>query len=357
MKKIKRTKQKTSNGSLSEQVKTKAKKDYKEKGKKKPEYEGDSTKVVSTGSTLLDLAISGGRVKGGGLISGILVVAYGPSGGGKTALACEIAGNIKNGGGEVEYRDAEGRVDKPYAKNFGLDIDEIGYERTRTIKTTFDPLMKWNPNPEYINGWIVDSLASLSTEMELESEDKMGMRRAKEFSTTFRQITVPIPEKNAIVFCTNQIRENADAGLYQRKDINPGGKAIEFYASLILRFSGIKLIKDEFTFGKKKKKEVIGMEATIEVDKSSIWKPHRKAPIIIYFDYGIDDIRANLQYVKDYTGNAWYQVKDKKLSNSMDKAIEMVEEQGLEKKLKKQVIAIWEEYEEKLTVKRKPKVR
>lgn len=345
---------KRKSSSLSEQIKKKAKKPVSVANN---EYEGDETKVVSTGSTLLDLAISGGRVRGGGILSGILVVAYGPSGGGKTALACEIAGSIARAGGQVEYRDAEGRVDKAYAKNFGLDIDNIGYERTRTIKTTFDPLIKWEPNPDNINGWIVDSLASLSTEMELESEDKMGMRRAKEFSTTFRQITVPIPEKNAIVFCTNQIRENADAGMYQRKDVNPGGKAIEFYASLILRFSGIKLIKKEFKFGKKKKMEVIGMEATIEVDKSSIWKPHRKAPIIIYFDYGIDDIRANLQYVKDYTGAGSYAVKDIGLGIGLDKAVETVEEKGLEKKLRKQVISIWEEYESQITVKRKEKQR
>jgi len=99
------------------------------------------------------------------------------------------------------------------------------------------------------------------------------------------------------------------------------------------------------------------MEAVIEVDKSSIWKPHRTAPIIIYFDYGIDDVRANLQYVKDYTGNPWYQVKDNKLSNSLDKAVGMVEEANLESKLRKQVISIWEEYDALTTLKRKAKER
>jgi len=343
--------------SLASQVKHKSKKKVKDVIKEEPEYSANPNDYVSTGSTLLDLAISGGVIKGGGIRSGITVVAYGPSGGGKTALACEVAGNILRKGGEIKYRDGEGRLDPIFATNFGIDINDVDLKKTRTISTTFADINTWEPDTSRINGYIIDSLASLSTEMELESEDKMGMRRAKEFSTEFRKCTVPVGENNIILFCTNQIRENADAGKYQRKDINPGGKAIEFYASLILRFSSIKKIKKEFKFGKKVKKETIGMEAVIEVDKSSIWKPHKSAPIIIYFDYGIDDIRANLQYVKDYTGDSWYQIKDEKLSNSLDKAVEMVEEQGLEKKLKKQVIKIWEEYEEKTTIKRKDKIR
>lgn len=356
MKKITRSKQKPTS-SLAKQVKAKSKKDKKNKDKKVIEYDGDVSNVVSIGSTLVDLMISGTRVKGGGLPGKIMVVIYGPPGGGKTALACEFAGNILRAGGELNYKDAEARLDKPFAKKFGINIDDIEYDKPRTIETTFSPLFKWKPNPDNINGYIVDSLASLSTEMELEAEDKMGMRRAKEFSTWLRKCAVPITEQNTILFCTNQTREKADAGMYERKDVNPGGKAIEFYASLILRLSGIKNIKKEFKFGKKMKKEIIGMEATVEVVKSSIDKPFRKAPIIIYFDYGIDDIRANLQYVKEYTGNSIYQVKDIKLSNSIDTAIKMVEDQNLESKLKKQVTAIWEEYEAQTVMQRKPKVR
>lgn len=339
--------------SLAEQIRAKTKT---EKVTEINEFDSDK-KVVSTGSLLLDLAISGGIYEAGGIPGGTTVVAYGPSGGGKTALACEIAGSIARQGGELKYRDSEGRLDSAFAKNFDLDVTKIDLKKTRTISTTFNDLHKWKPDPEKVNGFIIDSLASLSTEMELEDGDKMGMRRAKEFSEQFRKCTVPVGEQNIILFCTNQIREKADAQKYERKDINPGGKAIEFYASLILRFSEIKKIKKEFKFGKKDTKETIGMSATIEVDKSSIWKPHRTAPIIIYFDYGIDDVRANLQYVKDYTGESWYQVKDIKLSNSLDKAVSMVEEQNLEKKLRKQVITIWREYDAATTLQRKRKER
>jgi RecA/RadA recombinase len=348
MPKVKRIKQL----SLAEQVKAKSK-----SAKEKPEIIEKTKNVISTGSTLLDLAISGGIYYGGGIPGGTSVVAYGPSGGGKTALACEIAGSIIRQGGELKYRDSEGRLDAAFAKNFDLDVSKIDLKRTRTVKTTFNDIHKWKPDVDKINGFVIDSLASLSTEMELDDGDKMGMRRAKEFSEELRKCTVPVHEQNIILFCTNQIREKADAQKYERKDINPGGKAIEFYSDLILRFSGIKKIKKEFKFGKKDTKETIGMEALIEVDKSSIWKPHRTAPIIIYFDYGIDDVRANLQYVKDYTGESTYMVKDIKLGVSLDKAVAMVEEQNLEKKLKKQVIAIWQEYDAATTLKRKRKER
>lgn len=351
MPKIKRIKSQ----SLAKQVKAKVKSSKSKEKEVKP-IESNRT-FISTGSTLLDLAISGGIIKGGGLPGGTSVVAFGPSGGGKTALACEVAGSIVRQGGELKYRDSEGRLDAPFAKNFDLDVTKIDLKRTRTVKTTFADIHKWKPDTSKINGFVIDSLASLSTEMELDDGDKMGMRRAKEFSEEFRKCTVPVHEQNIILFCTNQIREKADAQKYERKDINPGGKAIEFYADLILRFSGIKKIKKEFKFGKKEQKEVIGMEATIEVDKSSIWKPHRTAPIIIYFDYGIDDVRANLQYVKDYTGESTYMVKDIKLNVSLDKSVAMVEEQNLEKKLKKQVISIWEEYDATTTLQRKRKER
>ncbi len=342
--------------SLSAQVKAKSKEAVSES---KKSYEGNTEVMISTGSTLLDLATTGGRVYGGGIPGGIAVVAYGPSGTGKTVLACEVAGDIKRKGGEVNYKDAEARLNSTWAEIFDLHMDEIEYDKPNTIKATFQPLYNWEPDPDSINGYIIDSLAALSTDMEMDNPDgdKMGMRRAKEFSEHYRKCARIITNKNILLFATNQIRENADAGLYQRKDVNPGGKAIEFYASLIYRFRNSKAIKKEVKIAGKTEKRVVGIEVTIEVDKSSVWKPHRTADVIIYFDYGIDDIRANLQYIKKYTSNTTYKVKDESLGNSLDAAVAKVEELGLEKKLKKQVIKLWEEVESKFEVNRKKKKR
>jgi RecA/RadA recombinase len=329
------------------------------KPKKKTDYDGNTEMMVSTGSTLLDLAISGGRKKGGGIPGGIMVVGYGPSGTGKTVLACEVAGAIARKGGAVKYRDSEARLNKKFAKIFDLDIDKIDCTRPDIIPDAFKDLFKWEPDEEYINGYIIDSLAALSTSMEMDNDDgdKMGMRRAKEFSEHLRKCARIIADRNLILFCTNQIREKHDANKYERKDINPGGKAIEFYSSLILRFTSFSKIKKEIKIKGKKVFRVVGIEGTLEVDKSSIWKPHRTANITIYFDYGIDDIRENLTYIKKYTGATIYYVNNTKLKQSLEESIEMVEELDLEKELKEQVITLWEEIEEKFTVDRKKKKR
>lgn len=325
--------------------------------KNKNTYDGNTEQMISTGSTLLDLAISGGRKRGGGIPGGIMVVAYGPSSSGKTVLACEVAGYIQRAGGQVKYKDSEARLNKKFSELFDLKYDDIDYEKPNTVTETFLQLHKWQPDTSIINGYIVDSLAALSTDMEMEKDegDKMGMKRAKDFSEQLRKGARKVTENNILLFCTNQIRENAGAGLYERKDVNPGGKAIEFYSSLILRFTNSKKIPKEITFHGKKVKRAIGIKTTVEVVKSSVWEPFHTAPISIYFQYGIHDIQENLQFIKDFTKNKVYTIGGESLSNSMEASIKIVEDEGLEDQLKEEVIDLWEEIEKgfKLPYKKK----
>ncbi len=102
---------------------------------------------------------------------------------------------------------------------------------------------------------------------------------------------------------------------------------------------------------------VVGVKTNVEVFKSSVWEPFRTAPLVIYFDYGIDNIRANLQYIKDYTKAKVYELDGTILGQGMDKAIRIVEEAGLEREVRRDVIKLGEEIEEKFKVERKPKVR
>jgi hypothetical protein len=95
----------------------------------------------------------------------------------------------------------------------------------------------------------------------------------------------------------------------------------------------------------------------VEVFKSSVWKPFRTAPLTILFDYGIDDIRQNLQFVKDFTKGTMYMVRNEKLSISMDESIQIVEEAGMELELQEQVTDLWERIESKFLSERKSKLR
>lgn len=326
------------------------------KTSKKEERDGDTSTMINTGSTLLNLAISGGRVRGGGLPVGILVEIFGPSGSGKTVLLSEIAGDIQRQGGEIMFRDPEARLNKRFARIFGLDTDEMDYETPATVTDVFKAVREWKPPEGVTHGIFADSLAALSTDMEMEDEDKMGMRRAKEFSQELRKTCRLLAQKGYLMVCSNQIRHNPNAGQFAQKYRSPGGEAVGFYSSVRLKMNKVtKITKEVEILPKKKVKRVVGVEVSLEVFKNSVWKPHRTADLTIMFDYGIDDIRQNLKFIKEHTSNTLYTVGRVKLSKSLDTAIKLIEDDDLEDKLRREVIKLWEQIESQFEQTRKPK--
>ena len=327
--------------------------------KQDQEYDGSET-YISTGSTLLDLAISGGRTKYGGIPSGIMFEIFGPSGCGKTVLLCEIAGEIQRQGGETKFNDPEARLNKQFTKLFGLNTDKIDYKQPDTVPEVFAPIRKWDPKPkEKIHGVFADSLAALSTDMEMTEEegDKMGMRRAKEFSQELRRTCRVIKDKNYILGCSNQVRINMDGGLFSPKYRSPGGEAVGFYSSLRLRCSVPKKIKEEKTINKKKYKRVIGVETEIEVFKSSVWKPFHTATVRIIFDYGIDDISTNIRFLRRFGNVNKYELNGEFLGQSLFEAVRKIEKENREFELKDAVVDLWNTIENKFKVRRKAKHR
>jgi RecA/RadA recombinase len=319
---------------------------------------GNFDLIISTGSTLLDLAITGKRQKGGGVPGGILIEFFGPSGGGKTALLAELCGSAQKRGGEVNFTDPEARLDQEYTQIYGVSVKEdfFNYSRPDTVSQVFDMISNWKPkNEKVINLFGGDSVAALSTNMEMDEGDKMGMRRAKEFSEGLRKTCRLIRNNNWIVAFTNQIRQDTSG-----HNVTPGGMGLPFYASLRIQVS------PAFPIGKIKKKvklasrveveKIIGINSLCTIVKSSIDEPFRTAPINIIFGYGIDDIRANLQYRKDMTKETSYDVITKTYGPMQD-AIKHIEENGLEKELREKTIVLWEEIQEQFSVNRKPKGR
>jgi protein RecA len=324
----------------------------------KEEFDGNFGTVISTGSTLLDLAISGGRIRGGGMPGGILVEIFGPSGSGKTVMLSEIAGAVQRQGGQIMFHDPEARLNKQFAQMFGLILAEKDHHKPDRVPEVFSAVRKWEvENPKVINGVFADSLAALSTTTEMDNDDgdKMGMRRAKEFSEELRKTCRILTQNNYLMVCSNQVRINIDAGAYGQKYTTPGGESIGFYSSLRLRTLRPEKIKRKIKIKGKEESRVIGVEVQVEVHKSSIWKPYHTAPVVIIFDYGIDDIRTNLQYVKEKVGGTVYSHNGENLDRSLEEAIGIIEESGNEQSLKEEVIELWEEEEKKFDSKRKPK--
>ena len=189
-----------------------------------------SSKVISTGSTLLDLAISGGRIRGGGVPGGIIMEVFGPSGSGKTAILSELCASSQANGGEVCFLDPEARLDRQYCNIYGLSLPDKAYYRPDTVTEMFTFIEEWSPSSsDTINVIAADSLAALSTETEMEDRDKMGMRRAKEFSEGLRKTCRLIANKEWLIACSNQVREGVMG------EVTPGGKGIPFYSSLRIR--------------------------------------------------------------------------------------------------------------------------
>ena len=328
---------------------------------KKPvlDYEGNTEIMISTGSTLLDLAITGGRKRGGGIPAGIFVEVSGPESSGKSVLLAELAGAIQRQGGIANFKDPEGTLNASFAAIFGMKFNEKEYSKPNIVSQVFDEIKEWKPkSTTKINGIFVDSLAALSTKLEMENPegDKMGARRGKEFSEGFRKTCRLLNEKNWLMVASNQIRDKIGV-TFGRKTDTPGGWAIKFYSSIRLEFTNIKKVTKEISLYGKIIKDVKGIEITVKVIKNKCWKPYKSAIIFIIFDYGVDDIRANLQFIKDFTSNKIYTINGENLDKSMDASIKMIEKDNLEKDLKEEVIDLWEEIEEKFKKERKPKKR
>jgi protein RecA len=323
------------------------------------EYDGYTDNMISTGSTLLDLAISGGRVRGGGIPAGILVEIFGQASSGKTVLLCELAGAIQRQEGEVMFHDPEARLNKQFARMFDLDINAMIYSNPDTVPEVFKVVRKWEPKDNAVHGIFADSLAALSTNMEMEEEagDKMGMRRAREFSEELRKTCRILARNHYLMVCSNQIRQNVGSGQFTPKYKSPGGEAIGFYSSLRLRTTIMNKMRRKVTVANREVMRFIGIEIEVDVFKSTVWKPYHVAPVTILFDYGIDDIRQNLQFIKSHTKNTIYMLGSERLDKSIEQSIRIIEDENLEMELRNNVIDLWEDIERRFKSNRKLKQR
>jgi len=321
---------------------------------KKPEVQKKYTPgfFVSTRSTLLDMAISCKVNPKGGIPGGNIVEIFGESGLGKTGLVVEIAANAQRAGGEIWFNDPEGRLNKAYAEIYsGLQINEKYYSKEKYVNKSFHQLSLWEPErTDVVNVRVEDSLAAMTTELEMKDEDgdKMGMRRAKEFSAGLRKIAVPMSEPHKLLLLTNQVRQG-DMGL-----VTPGGKGIPFYSSVRIQlFPYISPSKsaviDKIKIGKKEKEveKKIGIRTMCKIVKNSVDDPERLVPIFIIYGYGIDDVRANLQWYKETLGEDKYDCGDGTTYVAMHKAINYIEQNSLQEKVAQQTRDLYLEIESK----------
>jgi protein RecA len=323
----------------------------------------DVKNLVSTGSTLLDLNISGGRANYGGIPGGIIVELFGPPGAGKTGLVNEIAASVQLHGGDVLFLDPEGRLDLEYSRIYGVTLPKEKYEQPDTVSGVFKKIQEWEPEPKKegaVNMIAIDSLAALSTEQELQKGDPYGMRRAKEFSEGLRKVTRIVNQNKWLIVCTNQERDSIGGNV-----TTPGGVAMKFYASLRIRIHPPmqnKYIVKKAKVNGRDIERPIGIRSLATIKKSSLDDPFRKCDIAIVFGYGIDDVRENLQFLKETRGlDGYWTGPGKKDVKAMDKAITLIDQDPKRKQLilqlRKEVAEEWHKIAKQFEGVRRPKVR
>ena len=255
------------------------------------------TDWISTGSDLLDLAIS--NRKNGGLPVGRIVELNGLEGTGKSLIAAHILASTQKKGGLGIMIDTENAAAPAFWTAVGVSIKDLVYVNLITVEEIFSKIeqaigVARKNFPDKLVTIVVDSLAMASCETEMEAEHGVkGYNTAKAIiiSMALRKITGLIGRQRILCVFTNQLRMNLNAVMFGDKWVVPGGKAMGFAASIRVRLAN--------TGNLKKSTGIIGNGCKAIVTKNRLGPPKRQAQFEIHFDSGIQNLKSWLDWLKE----------------------------------------------------------
>ena len=247
----------------------------------------DVTDWISTGSTILDLAIS--NKPHGGFAAGRIAEINGLESSGKSLIGAHALVSTQKKNGLAVYIDTESSVSSEFLQAIGINIDNMLYVHLETVEDVFDTIETIvtkirESDKDKLVTILVDSLAAASTKVEMDADfDKDGWATAKAIiiSKALRKITNLIARQRVCLIFTNQLRQKLGV-MFGDPWTTSGGKALPFHASTRIRLKNMGQIKDT-------KKNTIGIKIRAQVIKNRLGPPLRSAEFSLYFDKGIDD--------------------------------------------------------------------
>ena len=279
---------------------------------------GEGVDVIPSGSILLDEALGIG-----GYPRGRIIEMYGPESSGKTTLALHAIAEAQKLGGIAAFVDAEHALDPVYAKNLGVDIDNLWVSQPDSGEQALE-ITEHLVRSGAVDIVVVDSVAALTPQKEIEGEmgdAVMGMQ-ARLMSQALRKLTAIIGKSNCIVIFINQIRMKIGV-MFGNPETTTGGQALKFYTSVRLEIRRIESIDG------KGDEDAVGNRVRVKIVKNKVAAPFRKTELDIYFGKGISRCASLLDSAVKHglidKKGAWFTQGDIKVGQGHENAVAFLE--------------------------------